>query len=134
MNMNMDIKDRLLLQQAINKNTVQYSVYANFAQKLSHESTSIHIDNQRGLIIFKHKNGTVTLDFVNRKFIGLDTSDVDKLMGFLKFLELRSDGITVKGILKTETGRKKILNIFGKKDERKPSPRLLNDIKDGEED
>ena len=95
----MNIKDPLLIQKANNKNTVQYYVYSNFAHKLSHESISIHVDNTKGLILFKHKNGIVTLYFVNRKFIGLETTDIDKLIGFLKFLELKDDGITIKGML-----------------------------------
>ena len=110
----MNTKDRLLIQQAINKNTVQYSVNANFAQMLNHESTSIQIDNQRGLIIFKHRDKTIVWDIHQQKFIGIPS--LDQLALFLRFVILNEDGISFQDY--SRINKKKIMSIFGVNSER----------------
>ena len=76
----MNIKDRVLIQQALNKNSVNHSVIANSSRSVNYDQTSITIDNTRGVVIFQHKDTIVELDLREGLFMGVRVNHINTLV------------------------------------------------------
>ena len=67
----MNHREKRLIQQGLNQNSVNHSVITISSRSVKHEYTSITIDNARGVVVFQHKDKIVELDILNAIVMGI---------------------------------------------------------------
>ena len=108
----MNQRDRLLIQQALNKNHVTYSTYSDFSTMLNSDPTSIRLDSGKGQIIFKFQGqepGIMVLDLRQGTLAGINLKEqyrtVIQLSELFNHIEFKDNGINFKDKLYMYTHR-----------------------------
>ena len=100
----MDIKDRILLQAALNKDTVMFSNHSKIASILRQNDILIEIDEKSKSIHFKYKNSVVTLHMKTLNLTGLNLINNYEFKKLFNFFTPKGSDLLVNGHFRFNDG------------------------------